>query len=173
MNHPKLPAPCDEFDRTEHWVSLARFPQFEVSNYGRVRKIVDRKIKKLTSRHNGRLVTRLSDHRPRTLAVDKLVAGAFLGPRPPAHVVAHKDGNLSNNAADNLEYRPRRVILEANEVRHRATLNGRPKLLGSQAREIRERALAGEPGIKLAREFGVTPATVSQIKHGKKWRNPS
>ena len=36
--------------------------------------------------------------------VHKLVAEAFLGPRPDGHVIDHIDGNHLNNRADNLRY---------------------------------------------------------------------
>lgn len=47
---------------------------------------------------------------------------------------------------------------------------GRLRLTYEQAAEIRERALAGERGIDLAAEYGVTPSTVSVIKLGKQWQ---
>ncbi len=39
-----------------------------------------------------------------TKRVDELVAETFLGPCPPGHVLRHKDGDLANCRADNLEY---------------------------------------------------------------------
>ena len=166
MCHPSSP----EEVIVERWVPVPGFARYEVSSLGRIRKVGEQEVKKLTRRPNGRLVTQLRDDRPRTLAVDKLVALAFLGPRPLAHVVAHKDGNPENNAVDNLGYRTRRLNFELIERVPSLSLPGGGKLLEPQACEIKRRVLAGEPGIALAREFGVTPAAVSQIKHGRKWR---
>lgn len=39
----------------------------------------------------------------------------------------------------------------------------------SQAKEIKNRVAAGEKGTLLAAEFGVSPATISAIKHGRIW----
>ena len=47
--------------------------------------------------------------------------------------------------------------------------NGHAKLTNDQAREVRQRAVAGERTCALAREYGVSPATVSGIKHGTVW----
>jgi hypothetical protein len=43
------------------------------------------------------------------------------------------------------------------------------KLTSIQALEIRQRASAGENQTRLAHEFGINPATVSDIKRGKSW----
>ena len=49
---------------------------------------------------------------------------------------------------------------------------GKPlKLTVEQAAAIKRRAVAGEPVAALAREFGVKPASVSDIKHGRSWRH--
>lgn len=42
--------------------------------------------------------------KPKSKWVHKLVADAFLGPRPPGLVINHIDSNPANNRADNLEY---------------------------------------------------------------------
>lgn len=39
------------------------------------------------------------------------------------------------------------------------------KVTLGQRNKIRERARAGEPGVDLAREYGISPTRVSQIKH--------
>jgi hypothetical protein len=39
-----------------------------------------------------------------------------------------------------------------------------------EAKEIYRRAWEGEPTIKLAKEFGISPANVSMIKHGHSWK---
>lgn len=164
--HPRSP----EAVMPERWIPVPGFTRYEVSSLGRIRKVGEQEVKKLTRRPSGRLITKLRDDRQRTLAVDKLVALAFLGPRPLAHVVAHQDGNLENNAVDNLEYRRRGLNLDLIDRLPSLSLPRGGKLLEPQAREIKRRVLAGEPGIALAREFGVTPAAVSQIKNGTKWR---
>jgi hypothetical protein len=44
------------------------------------------------------------------------------------------------------------------------------KLTNEQAREIYQRVHAGEQGLALAAEFGVTPALISAIKNERVWR---
>ena len=43
------------------------------------------------------------------------------------------------------------------------------KLTEDQAKEIRRRRLAGEEGVRLAREFAISKATVCLIFKGKRW----
>ena len=53
---------------------------------------------------------------------------------------------------------------------HRRGGTKRMKVNYETATVIRERALAGERGIDLAAEYGVTPSTISVIKLGKQWK---
>lgn len=47
--------------------------------------------------------------------------------------------------------------------------SAKSRLTAAQAHEIRERAMAGELGSHLAREFGVSTSTVSRIYTGERW----
>lgn len=44
------------------------------------------------------------DGEPEWVRVDRMIAEAFIGPRPTGCVLVHKDGNPLNCAAANLEY---------------------------------------------------------------------
>lgn len=82
---------------------------YMVSNLGRVKSLLGRKKK------HGRIMSPRSNWsgypqvglRGRTYSVHKLVAFAFLGPRPDGTDVNHKDLNKENNRVDNLEYTTR------------------------------------------------------------------
>ncbi len=50
--------------------------------------------------------------------------------------------------------------------------NGRAKLTWRDVNSIRERLAEGETGRALAKEFGVSPGTISGIKNGTKWQRP-
>jgi len=50
-----------------------------------------------------------------------------------------------------------------------AALNLTPKLTADIVRDCRKRNLAGEKGVDLAREFGVTESAMSQALNGATW----
>ncbi len=84
---------------------------YQVSSCGRLRRVSDtytcRFCFVLTQRPKtkGYLYVRLKFHGHRKeVIVHKLVAEAFLGPRPHGLVVNHKDGIKSHNGVSNLEY---------------------------------------------------------------------
>jgi DNA-binding CsgD family transcriptional regulator len=47
--------------------------------------------------------------------------------------------------------------------------NGSARLTDAQAVEVKRRVLSGEGQSALAREFGISPTTVWEIKNGRKW----
>jgi hypothetical protein len=84
-------------------------------------------------------------------------------------MIRHKDDDKTNCAVSNLAYVPlgfRQPRMAAEQGRY---LVG--KLSRKQAGEIKRRAKAGEAAKALAIEFGVNPTLVSNIKHGKKWKD--
>jgi hypothetical protein len=124
----------------------------------------------------------------KTVLVHRLVATAFLGPRPACMVVNHLDGNKTHNAAGNLEYttyagnaRHARAIglqapgrpMEPREPRPWAQGERHPqaKLTFGDVVEIRRLAGLGWPLTDIAPVFGVTRAMVSLIVLRKKWRH--
>src|SRR3990167_11158931 len=90
----------------EEWRTIDGWPH-EVSSLGRVRRGLS------GSTCPGRLVqpireyVRVSlrrDRRQTAHPVHRLVADAFLGSRPPGHQINHKNGNKTDNRAENLEW---------------------------------------------------------------------
>ncbi len=110
-----------------------------------------------------------------TRKVHHLVALAFVGPRPsPQHEINHRDGNKSNNRADNLEW-----VTSSENKRHRYDIlrhgaargerHGHVKLREDQVKDIRARLAAGQLGTRLAAEYGIRPQSVQSIKWGRSW----
>lgn len=85
---------------TEQWRTITSHTAYEVSNAGRVRR--GENILKQQIERNGYYRIMLDD-RKRHL-VHRLVAREFCVERDRCHCVNHKDGDRSNNAAENLEW---------------------------------------------------------------------
>lgn len=92
---------------TEIWKSVKNFPNYEVSNFGRVRnKQKDLMMSPTKDSSNGYLVVNLfsdSKHYKKQY-VHRLVAEAFIPNRHAKRTVNHIDGNKINNALENLEW---------------------------------------------------------------------
>lgn len=111
----------------------------------------------------------------RTVSVHKLVAEAFLGPRPtPKHQANHIDGVRTNPRADNLEW-----VTNSGNQRHRFDVlglgnahgeaHGNSKVTEVEVREIRKRYAAGEPRRVIAAAYRIGQSTVSMITTRKSW----
>lgn len=89
--------------RDERWCRLRAFPDYFVSSTGRVLReefLLVAKPQKHAMVH-----LRQVDGSQFKKKVAKLVAAAFFGARPEGKLVWHKDGDLSNCCANNLEYK--------------------------------------------------------------------
>lgn len=108
----------------EEWRVIVEFPNYSVSNYGRIKHRSSNDVRKVSTNMHGFPVIVLygSDKKTRYLRqVNNLVADAFLDPPPeyPYSVSAaiwHIDGNLENCHLDNLRWDSRPRVLEWNEM---------------------------------------------------------
>lgn len=169
----------------ERWLPVVGWEDvYEVSDWGRVRRIVGG-----TSTYAGRILSPITGAwgypmvrfrfkgRESKPMIHCVVAAAFLGPRPHAHHVNHKDGDRANAKLSNLEY----VTCSENHF-HAYRILGRKgrqmfgetntsaKLTGEQVSEIIRLYNAGGTTQKhLAGQYGVSQSNISQIVRGKKW----
>lgn len=168
---------CFETPRQEieFWMSSRLMgPNYEISDKGRVRSFNYRN--KGTTAVISQLIRRryyAVHNSTKTFAVHRLMADAFMGPRPENYQVNHKDGNKLNNRLENLEfctasenslhsYRTGASVIRKGEK------SPFSKLDDEKVRAIR--ALAGiAPHAKIAPQFGVSPAMVGLIIQRKKW----
>ena len=86
----------------EQWRVVARAPAYEVSDRGRVRRADTGRV--LAAAVNDRGYRKLHLGRRCQVYVHQLVAEAFLGARPPGHVVDHLDLDRLNNRPSNLRW---------------------------------------------------------------------
>jgi NUMOD4 motif len=108
----------------EEWRTLAEFPHYLISSYGRVRHQDRTYPRRITVNERGFPVILLSSATSATRylrQINKLVATTFL-PTPAwsdTNSVWHKDGDLSNCHVDNLMWERRDRVLEWNEMHRR------------------------------------------------------
>lgn len=115
---------------------------------------------------NGR---RLTPH------VHKLVAAAFIGPRPQGMHIAHLNGNLRDNRSENLAY-----VSPLENESHKVAHGTKPKgarcynasFTDAQVQEIRRTVILRHPEFSItaiAKKFGVWPGTISAVVSGRRY----
>lgn len=105
----------------------------------------------------------------------RLVAMAFRGlPENSALHAAHYDGDKLNNSANNIYWATAQENISDRE-RHGRTMRGDNHyarvLSSSEIPKIRKLLSAGMPQKDIAKIYGVTKYTISDIKRGKTWNS--
>lgn len=168
----------------EIWRQIVGFENYAISNLGRVMRIAYSKSKnhsyvpgrllKVTKVAGYPIVRMYSDGKCFSKGIHVLIAVAFIGPCPPDKEVDHKDTNKENFSVGNLEY----VTHKENIRRARkfgllalGEENGKSKLTEEQVRKIllSDSRVPGHRE-KLAKEFGVSKATVVDVCLGRSWK---
>lgn len=132
--------------------------------YGATRMMKGRVLKPAGCKKDPHLYVVLGNGQAGT-PVHKLVALAFLGPRPEGQDVRHLDGNPLNNRADNLAYGTRTENILDVYRQGRAWR----KLTVEQVLDIRARLQRGEKGRDVAKAYGVSETHISAIKTGREY----
>jgi hypothetical protein len=87
----------------EDWCIIKNFPNYEVSNFGKIRNKKTLRVLKETLRNGYPSVSLCKDSKSITTNIHQVVASTFLE-KIDNKIVNHKDGNTLNNHADNLEW---------------------------------------------------------------------
>lgn len=102
---------------TEHWKQIEFFPEYSVSDHGRIQANKSGRILSLSENQFGLLqVGMMRDGEQRHRSVPLLVAKAFV-PEPggPFDTPINLDGDRYNNHIDNLAWRPRWFAIRYNQ----------------------------------------------------------
>lgn len=159
--------------------------RYQVSSRGQVRSLTYRGYARRTpkilkqapdSRDGYMMVNLHNDIGAKTHKVHQLVAVMFIGPRPPGAYCLHRDGDYLHNSESNV-YWGTPAQNQADRARHGTSnvgaQNPMAKLTESAVVQIKA-LLKVETGrgslTRIAADFGVSVATVSDIKRGKTWR---
>lgn len=175
--------------RAERWLPIPGYQgYYSISDHGKVRSefriirrrdgtdcpVRERLMKTGVDSHGYLQCTlRTPEMRYRTHAVHRLVALAFLGPRPEGMEVCHQDGNRANPRLDNLRY-DTHVANVGDKKRHGTQTRGeahpRAILTDAQVHEIRahaaEKILAQS---EIGAMYGVRREQISGIHTRRLW----
>lgn len=159
----------------ELWLEVSGFPDYEVSNLGRVRRVGSEAVLKPSRTHGYLHVSLCRESRAETIRVHVAVLSAFCGqaPFPGAHA-AHNDGDKENCRLTNLRWATpveNQKDVERHGRRCRGEIVFGAKLSEQSVRKIRELINAGFRNPPIARQFGVTISTIHLIRHRKTWRH--
>lgn len=159
----------------EQWKVVPEFPDYEVSNMGRVRRIEKHLMRPDTPRGYRRV--RLCRHGvQRRFMVHALVARAFIGTIPNGYQHNHKDGNRANNCVDNLEFvtpleNNLHALRELNKRLPAGSKHWNHDLIEEEVIEIRRLRSEGCPLAQLAAQYDVSVPTISMIANRRTWRH--
>ena len=159
----------------EVWKPVVGYESFyEVSSLGRVRRLVGAnstfagRILSVRAKLRGYPSVGLysgSGRSPRNVTVHRLVASAFIGPRPLGFHVNHIDGCKTNNQLSNLEY-----LSDFDNRQHAIALGLlHTKVTPDDVRAIRARYAEIRNQRLVALEFGIARSNVSLIVNRKAW----
>ena len=113
------------------------------------------------------------DYKQKTLLTHKLVADAFLGPRPEGLVVMHGEAGRQCNLLTNLSYgtQSQNCMDKLRDDTHgRGVRNGRAKLTEAQVLDIYSATLTAKfRRADLAKKHGCTEHSIKGIRSGKSW----
>lgn len=171
-------------DGIVEYVELPRFPGYKIGSGGTVwskwekgrwkRMLPEYRQLKTPPDNHGYCQVNLTDadRKKRHFKVHILVFLAFHGAKPLGLVCRHKDGDCTNNRADNLAYGTH-AENSADTVSHRRSNRGErawnKKLTWKVASEIRERVSKGEKQNSLASEYKVDTSTICAVVNDRAW----
>lgn len=167
----------------EIWKIIDNFPNYQISNFGRVMSLAKKDKPLIMAPHiGGGGYYSVNLHRKvegkkviERKYIHRLVAEAFI-PNPLNRTeINHIDGDKTNNHITNIEW-----ITHSENMKHsyklglhsRCDIMGinhpRVKLSEEDVRDIRRRI---DSGTKIGKEYGITRQQVNNIRRGKSWKH--
>jgi len=171
---------------TEKWRPIDGFPNYQVSDHGRIKSAFHGILKTQTATdrwgYSWNLVSMRKDGRGHGRSVHSLVAEAFIGPRQSGLTIDHIDFDATNNHVSNLQY----LTQAENNKRTRDAGRYRPikgkwsgatgtlsnvKLSAQQVFQIRDLLSNRVTPSRISRDFQITHKSVRNIRDGKTWKH--
>jgi len=165
------------------WRPIPDWPAYEVSSSGLVRRVrktrvgpAGRLLQPMRNKKTGYYSVCLSElPRSKRIDVHRLVAVAFHGPQPSVnHLVAHNDGNRSNNTAENLRWATQSENLRDCRIHGTALIgskNPQSSISEIDVLAIRRMKAAGIPRPVIAEGYGLHKSSVFRILANSSWEH--
>jgi len=172
----------------ERWRPIEGFPDYEVSDLGRVKRIrsynnykAGKILRPCVGKNRYAHLTLCADGVQKIVSIHVIVALAFVGPKPtPLHEVNHKDFTRTNNVYTNLEWKTK-----SGNAKHRSAhpewltpsqrdpdcmasgdKHGMVKIPDAQLPVILLKLSIGVTPQQLADQYGFSRTTIRRIKDG-------
>lgn len=161
---------------SEAWKTINEFPNYAISDIGRVKSLVNSVFKKpgdIMSQFMSPFYCKVSLYKNKkhyTRSVHRIMAETFLGDAPTAkHQVGHIDGNPKNNDVSNLKWCTPKEN-QKDRIKHGTMFFDKSyyqqKITEDDARYI---ISSTETIRNLSEQFGLSQRHVQNIRSGKKW----
>lgn len=174
-----------EQSKTEQWRIIKGFPDYAVSNFGKVKRLVSCKFNQHKAGYmlkpqkvkNYKQIHLTTKKIRKFCKIHHLVLEAFVNPRPEGKQCNHKDGNKSNNYFENLEW-----VTASENMKHsydvlghigaKGKKSGMAKLTTENIYRIRELFATGKYTQKqIAQRFNVVRQTISSVVNRISWNH--
>lgn len=171
---------------TERWRRIPGHEMYSASTLGRIMSLMPGNIGKILTQYTDKdgysqIHLQSESRKSKRYSVHCLIALTFIGSKPSEeYEVAHNDGVPSNNSPKNLRWDT--AAGNSNDRWHHDTMmvgrsvgsrHPRSKLNEDKCEIIRNTNYSHGKVSELARKFGVTPSTISSVRYGRTWKEPS
>ena len=179
---------------SEIWKPIPDFPEYEISNYGRVRSYWHKPMKGsggrpiiigtptiitpvITSTNRSKqgyfFIPLRKDGKRCNCYIHRLVLLSFIGPAPKGYVCCHNDNNSLNNKLENLRWdTPKNNALDRhkNDVYNSGQHNGMSKLKDFQVINIKHNLINHFSIQDIAKIYNVSVSAIRGIISGRRWK---
>ena len=157
----------------EYWEDIKGYPNYAVSNLGRIKNKVSGKILKPQKDYKGYLRVRLYNQKvSQRFFIHRLVMQAFCG--ASSQTVDHVNGVKSDNNLSNLRYLSREDNTRKASIGHthsQGSKHHRASLEEKDVNQIKCLIRMGLPIQDISKRYSITYDTVYGIKKGRTWNH--
>lgn len=164
--------------RRGQWKTVPGWPKYRASKEGQIEGPSGKLLRPRVDRDGNDRVALYNDNGRTDMTWGRVILLTFVGEPPEGkpHALHGEHGRHSHRVdnlrwgshTDNMQDRERDGTTNRGKAVNRGTRNANSKLNESKVRQIKG-LLGSTTQAEIARQFGVSPATITEIKQGKRW----